>query len=297
MLVLQNIEKSYDSFRLKSINFTIEEGEIIALVGESGSGKSTLLRIIAGLEQIESGDILMEGQSWKDVSTNERSIGFVFQDYALFPHLNVRDNILFAFKDKSDEVLNDLLETVGLIGYEQRMMHQLSGGEQQRVALARSLAIQPRIMLLDEPFSNLDTLLKHSVRKEIKAILESNQQTSIMVTHDLEDAYEIADRIAVLKDGELIQIDTPANLYNKPVNDYVAGLTGHYSYFENQRLRPEEIVIDASGSHQGVLIKKTFNGADYEIELKCNTAVLIANLSIDSDKNVGDYLNFSLHKR
>ena len=297
MLVLQNIEKSYDSFRLKSINFTIEEGEIIALVGESGSGKSTLLRIIAGLEQIESGDILMEGQSWKDVSTNERSIGFVFQDYALFPHLNVRDNILFAFKNKSDEVLNNLLETVGLIGYEQRMMHQLSGGEQQRVALARSLAIQPRIMLLDEPFSNLDTLLKHSVRKEIKAILESNQQTSIMVTHDLEDAYEIADRIAVLKDGELIQIDTPANLYNKPVNDYVAGLTGHYSYFENQRLRPEEIVIDASGSHQGLLTKKTFNGADYEIELKCNTAVLIANLSIDSDKNVGDYLNFSLNKR
>ena len=297
MLVLQNIEKSYDSFRLKSINFTIEEGEIIALVGESGSGKSTLLRIIAGLEQIESGDILMEGQSWKDVSTNERSIGFVFQDYALFPHLNVRDNILFAFKDKFDEVLNDLLETVGLIGYEQRMMHQLSGGEQQRVALARSLAIQPRIMLLDEPFSNLDTLLKHSVRKEIKAILESNQQTSIMVTHDLEDAYEIADRIAVLKDGELIQIDTPANLYNKPVNDYVAGLTGHYSYFEDQRLRPEEIVIDASGTHQGVLIKKIFNGADYEIELKCNTAVLITNLSIDSDKNVGDYLNFSLNKR
>ncbi len=163
MLVLQNIEKSYDSFRLKSINFTIEEGEIIALVGESGSGKSTLLRIIAGLEQIESGDILMEGQSWKDVSTNERSIGFVFQDYALFPHLNVRDNILFAFKNKSDEVCNNLLETVGLIGYEQRMMHQLSGGEQQRVALARSLAIQPRIMLLDEPFSNLDTLLKSIV--------------------------------------------------------------------------------------------------------------------------------------
>jgi iron(III) transport system ATP-binding protein len=297
MLVLQNIEKSFDSFSLKSINFTIEEGEIIALVGESGSGKSTLLRIIAGLEQIEFGDILMEGQSWKGVSTNERSIGFVFQDYALFPHLNVRDNILFAFKNKSHEVLNDLLETVGLIGYEERMMHQLSGGEQQRVALARSLAIQPRIMLLDEPFSNLDTLLKHSVRKEIKAILESNQQTSIMVTHDLEDAYEIADRIAVLKNGELIQIDTPANLYNKPVNDYVAGLTGHYSYFENQRLRPEQIVIDASGSYQGVLIKKTFNGADYEIELKCNKAVLIANLSIDSDKNVGDYLNFSFNKR
>ena len=113
----------------------------------------------------------------------------------------------------------------------------------------------------------------------------------------VEDAYEIADRIAILKDGELIQIDTPDNLYNNPVNDYVAGFTGHYSYFENQRLRPEEIVIDTSGSHQGLLIKKTFNGADYEIELKCNTVVLIANLSIDSDKNVGDYLNFSLNKR
>lgn len=302
---LENISKTYEGFQLDQIDLEMESGEIIALVGESGSGKSTLLRIIAGLERADQGSIYLGEEIWQNSQVfkeaNERSIGFVFQDYALFPHLNVEDNICFALKKKNKQFLNSLLEMVGLLGYEKKAIHELSGGEQQRVALARSMALAPQLMLLDEPFSNLDTLLKKQMRKEIKRILKENRQSSVIVTHDLEDAYEIADRIAVMKDGVLLQFSKAEELYVYPVNDYVAGLTGVYSRMningQESIIRPEHITIDGQGVYRGEITKKSFKGSHYELELKVDENIIFVKLGLDSKENIGDYVNFNIDKK
>jgi iron(III) transport system ATP-binding protein len=293
MLSLKNISKSYDDFKVQDVNLKIEPGEIIVMVGESGSGKSTLLRMIAGLESIDQGLIEFDGKDWTNVNSQKRNIGFVFQDYALFPHLNVKDNVLFGVKSKSDLLLNELLELVGLSGYANKMIHEISGGEQQRVALARSLATQPNLMLLDEPFSNLDTMLKQSVRKEVKRILKANQTTSIIVTHDLEDAYELADRIAVMKDGELVQFDKPEQMYKNPVNGYVAGLTGTFSMYDDKLIRSEDIIVKEDGDLKGKVTASVYKGDHYELRLDVEGQTLMLKLSKDSVKNEGDYINFS----
>jgi len=234
ILSLKHVNKKYSQeleFAIKDVSFEVEEGEILALVGESGSGKTTLLRLIAGLEHPDSGLISLSGQiiveGKKSVPAHERQVGMVFQDYALFPHLTILENVKFGLK-KSDaeKKAKETLKLVGLKEDYNKYPHQLSGGQQQRVALARAIAPNPKILLMDEPFSNLDALLKDQVREEIRQIIKKTGITAIFVTHDTKDALSTADRIAILHKGYLQQIDIPKILYENPVNPYVANFFG-----------------------------------------------------------------------
>ncbi|MCH7411070.1 ABC transporter ATP-binding protein [Belliella sp. DSM 111904] len=236
ILTLKEINKKYDQakdFAVNKVSFSVNEGEILALVGESGSGKTTLLRLIAGLEHPDQGTIALGGQviveGKKSVPAHERKVGMVFQDYALFPHLTILENVLYGIskpKKEAEVIAKETLKLVGLTEDHGKYPHQLSGGQQQRVALARAIAPNPRILLMDEPFSNLDALLKDQVREEIRQIIKMTGITAIFVTHDTKDALSTADRIAILHKGYLQQIDVPKNLYENPVNPYVANFFG-----------------------------------------------------------------------
>ncbi|MEM8487663.1 MAG: ABC transporter ATP-binding protein [Bacteroidota bacterium] len=234
-LQIEQLEKSYKYGVLPvltGIDLTLDEGEICAIVGESGSGKSTLLKLIAGLETPDSGTIRIKGQA---VSTRrefmppeKRNIGFVFQDFALFPHLSVEKNVGFGIKKRAgkSERVHDLLKTVGLGAHGAKYPHELSGGEQQRVALARAMAPNPSLLLLDEPFSNLDVGLKKEIRSFLFDIIRKSALSCVFVTHDLEDAMLYADTIAILHEGQIVQKGTPETLYTTPVNAHVAGFFG-----------------------------------------------------------------------
>ncbi|MEX2569614.1 MAG: ABC transporter ATP-binding protein [Cyclobacteriaceae bacterium] len=236
ILALHGIDKKYsktDDFAVKDISFEVEQGEIISLVGESGSGKTTLLRLIAGLEHPDAGSISLSGniivKGKKSVPANIRKVGMVFQDYALFPHLNILENVKFGLKgihQYPEKVAKETLKMVGLQVNFNKYPHQLSGGQQQRVALARAIAPNPSILLMDEPFSNLDTLLKDQVREEIRQIIKQTGVTAIFVTHDTKDALSTADRVAILHKGYLQQMDTPKQLYENPKNPYIANFFG-----------------------------------------------------------------------
>ncbi len=235
IIELNNISKKYQgatNFAVDHVSFTLEKGEILALVGESGSGKTTLLRLIAGLEHPDAGKIQLEGETIvngsKSLPTNKRKTGMVFQDYALFPHLTIYENVAFGLKGlQKKEALQRVYDTIELTGLKEDLRkypHQLSGGQQQRVALARSLAPRPELLLMDEPFSNLDTILRDQVREEVRQIIKTMGITSILVTHDTKDAFSTADKIAVMLEGKLLQIDTPNILYNDPNSSYIANL-------------------------------------------------------------------------
>lgn len=234
ILTLSNVNKKYTQardFAVNEVSFEVMEGEILALVGESGSGKTTLLRLIAGLEHPDSGVISLSGQvlveGKRSVPAHHRQVGMVFQDYALFPHLTILENVTFGLK--GSDVKERAIETLQLVGLKEdytKYPHQLSGGQQQRVALARAIAPRPKILLMDEPFSNLDAMLKDQVREEIRQIIKKTGVTAIFVTHDTKDALSTADRIAILHKGYLQQIDIPRQLYETPVNPYVANFFG-----------------------------------------------------------------------
>src|SRR5690606_38022829 len=236
ILALQKVDKKYskaDNYAVKEVSFEVSKGEILALVGESGSGKTTLLRLIAGLEHPENGFISLSGtkivEGKKSVPADKRKVGMVFQDYALFPHLSILENVIFGLHHSPGnhvKVAKETLKMVGLFENFNHYPHQLSGGQQQRVALARAIAPNPKILLLDEPFSNLDAILKDQVREDLRLIIKKTGITAIFVTHDTRDALSTADRIAILHKGYLQQIDTPKNLYEKPVNPYVANFFG-----------------------------------------------------------------------
>ncbi|MDN3687486.1 ABC transporter ATP-binding protein [Cyclobacterium jeungdonense] len=236
ILRLQGIDKKYASsedYAVKDISLEVKQGEILALVGESGSGKTTLLRLISGLEHPDAGSIMLSGQTMvqgnKSVPANERNVGMVFQDYALFPHLNILDNVKFGIRDSQGNAQDIAKETLKLVGLNEKYTkypHQLSGGQQQRVALARAIAPNPTILLLDEPFSNLDVVLKDQVREEIRQIIKKSGITALFVTHDTRDALSTADRVAILHKGYLQQLDSPKRLYENPVNPYVANFFG-----------------------------------------------------------------------
>lgn len=237
IIELSNISKRYqnaNTFAVDEVTFSLEKGEILALVGESGSGKTTLLRLIAGLEHPDSGNIRLNGKlivmGRKSLPPNKRKTGMVFQDYALFPHLTIFENVAFGLKGlKKKEAEQRVYETIELTGLKEdvkKYPHQLSGGQQQRVALARAIAPRPELLLMDEPFSNLDTILRDQVREEVRQIIKAMGITAILVTHDTKDAFSTADKIAVMLNGKLLQIDTPDTLYNDPNSSYVAELFG-----------------------------------------------------------------------
>ncbi|MCB0118072.1 MAG: ABC transporter ATP-binding protein, partial [Anaerolineales bacterium] len=233
MLELRNVVKSYEGKPLlNDISFTVSQGETICLLGASGSGKSTILRMIAGLDFPDRGAILLNGIDLAGTPPHLRDFGLVFQDYGLFPHLNVFDNIAFGLKMRNlpaDEIslrVAALLGQVNLAGFDSRKVTDLSGGEQQRVALARALAPRPRLLMFDEPLGALDRSLKEDLLNEIRGILHETKIPAIYVTHDQEEAFAIADRILVLHEGTIIRDGTPSEIWKDPQSAFVAKLLG-----------------------------------------------------------------------
>lgn len=219
---------------LKSLNLAVNEKEIVCLLGASGCGKTTLLKAIAGLQPITQGTIRLRSQDLALQAVEQRNIGLIFQDYALFPHLTVRENIQFGLtklaKAEQQAICRQMLEVVKLSGFEQRFPHELSGGQQQRVAIARALACKPELLLLDEPFSNIDSQTRYEMIQEIKQILNSQNVPAIFVTHSKEEAFAFADKIAVMDQGKIVQFGTPNELYHTPINPFVADFLGGTNY-------------------------------------------------------------------
>lgn len=243
MLKITNLTKSFeDAPLLRAVSFTVAAGEIVCLLGPSGSGKTTLLRLIAGLEQPERGDIFFAEQDMRAVPVHRRGFGMMFQDLALFPHQNVFDNVAFGLRMKHiarAEIrpqVQEALELVGLGGFAQRDVNNLSGGEQQRVALARALAPRPRLLMFDEPLGALDRLLREQLVSDLRAILKRLQLTALYVTHDQDEAFAIADRIALLHAGGIAQIGAPEELYRAPANAFVAQFLGLTNLFPAKQL-------------------------------------------------------------
>jgi len=243
MLELIDIHKTYEKQPLLSgISFTVEAGETVCLLGASGSGKSTLLRIIAGLEQPQSGQVLWDGTELASVPAHQRNFGLMFQDYALFPHLTVAENVAFGLKMQNlpqGEInmrVTASLEQVNLSGFANRHVTDLSGGEQQRVALARALAPRPRLLMFDEPLGALDRALRDHLLDELRGILHGSGIPAIYVTHDQEEAFAIADRIVLLHDGQIAQADIPAEVFARPISGWVAEFLGLGNVIEGKWL-------------------------------------------------------------
>jgi len=243
---VRNISKSFGSFTaLKDVSLEINSGELIALLGPSGSGKTTLLRIIAGLELADSGHIVLEGEDAAQRSVRERQVGFMFQHYALFKHMTVFDNVAFGLRVRkrsrrpSKEVIQDkVLELLGMVhlqGLQDRYPAQLSGGQRQRVALARALVVEPRVLLLDEPFGALDAKVRKELRRFMRQLHETIPVTTVFVTHDQEEAMEVADRVVVMSNGAIEQIGTPSEVWHQPINGFVYHFLGDYNEFEGWR--------------------------------------------------------------
>jgi len=240
---VRNITKSFKDFTaLANVNLDINSGELIALLGPSGSGKTTLLRIIAGLDFADSGNILFDGENSCDKPLKDRNVGFVFQHYALFKHMTVFENVAFGLRVRprklrpSKEVIaakvHKLLKLVHLDQLHDRYPSQLSGGQRQRVALARSLAVEPKVLLLDEPFGALDSKVRKELRRWMRRLHDELHVTSIFVTHDQEEAMEVADRVVVMSQGNIEQVGTPSQVYNEPTNAFVYDFLGNFNAFE-----------------------------------------------------------------
>ena len=230
---VENVSKAFGSFQaVDQVSVEVESGSLVALLGPSGSGKSTLLRLIAGLEATDSGRIWITGEEATSRSVQDREVGFVFQHFALFKHRTVRQNVAFGLElrrwktDAINRRVDELLELVQLQGFGQRYPSQLSGGQRQRVALARALAVQPRVLLLDEPFSALDAKVRKELRAWLRNLHDEMHVTTVIVTHDQEEAMEVADRIVVMNNGKVEQIGTPAQIYDQPASPFVMGFIG-----------------------------------------------------------------------
>lgn len=267
---IENVSKAFGSFQaLQNISLTIESGELIALLGPSGSGKTSLLRIIAGLEGLDEGAILFDGHNITSVNPKERNVGFVFQHYALFRHMTVFDNVTYGLKvrprktrpskEAIKQKVNELLHLVKLEHFADRYPSQLSGGQRQRVALARALAVEPKVLLLDEPFGALDAKVRKELRRWLRKLHDEYHITSIFVTHDQEEALDVADRIIVMNGGKIEQIGTPEEVYENPASPFVYDFLGNVNLFKGRL-------------HNGMLTQGTFamqisddlRGATYE---------------------------------
>lgn len=245
--------KQYGDFRaLDNVDFVVPAGSLTALLGPSGSGKSTLLRAIAGLDQPDSGTVVINGRDVTRVPPQRRGIGFVFQHYAAFKHLTVRDNVAFGLKIRKlakpeiDEKVDNLLQIVGLAGFQTRYPSQLSGGQRQRMALARALAVDPEVLLLDEPFGALDAKVREDLRAWLRRLHDEVHVTTVLVTHDQSEALDVADRIAVLNQGRIEQVGTPAEVYDHPANAFVMSFLGAVSSLNGILVRPHDIRVDRS---------------------------------------------------
>jgi spermidine/putrescine ABC transporter ATP-binding subunit len=241
VIQIRGVSKSFGRVQAVSdVTIDIARGEFFSLLGASGSGKTTLLRMIAGFEAVSAGQILIDGQEVQDTPPHLRPINMVFQNYAIFPHLNVRDNIAYGLqrlaipKPQRAAMVDEMLEMIALPGYGDRKASQLSGGQMQRVALARALILKPKVLLLDEPLGALDKQLREQMQLELRGLQRRLGITFVLVTHDQEEALTLSDRVAVMANGAVIQVDTPAALYNRPCNRRVAGFVGTMNFFEGR---------------------------------------------------------------
>ena len=268
-LELKNLKKSFAPGEavLQGINFTIRQGEFVTLLGASGCGKTTTLRIIAGLEQPDSGSVWLEGQDVTALEPNQRDVNTVFQNYALFPHMNVADNIGYGLKIRKapkaeiKKKVKEMLELVQLEGYEKRKPSELSGGQKQRVAIARALANNPRVLLLDEPLGALDLQLRRTMQLELKRLQKKLGITFIYITHDQEEAINMSDRIVVMNQGQFEQIGTPDEIYNHPKTSYVAAFVGNANILKGT-------VAEKNGNH--IKVKLGDEEASIDTEEKVN---------------------------
>ncbi len=273
---VRNVSKSFNGFQaLEDVSLNVPDGSLTALLGPSGGGKSTLLRVIAGLETPDSGEVLFSGEAVTTLPAQERGVGFVFQHYAAFKHMTVRDNIAFGLKirkrpkDEVRERVDELLALVHLGGWAHRYPAQLSGGQRQRMALARALAVQPKVLLLDEPFGALDATVRKELRDWLRKLHDEVHVTTIFVTHDQEEALEVAQQVAVINAGRIEQTGTPDDLYERPANPFVMGFVGPVSRLGESWVRPHDIEVledEADGAVQAIIERVARVGFEVRIE-------------------------------
>ena len=324
---LKHINKVFNDFKASDdVSFSVEKGKLIGLLGPSGSGKTTILRILAGLENADSGEIYIDGKQVNNIPASKREIGFVFQNYALFRYKTVYDNIAFGLKIQKKskaEIKNrveELIELVGLKGLEKRYPKQLSGGQRQRVAFARALATQPHLLLLDEPFAAIDAKVRKELRSWLRELINRVGITSIFVTHDQDEAIEVADRIIVTNKGRIEQIGTPVEVYSNPqtpfmaqflgepviINDY-ASFNGFHDVSDGKTvvIRPEFITVRKKNEfnpypvtkEEGVVERVSFRGNGLELRIRVHDEILIANRQIGQEMvSEGEHVNVFLHK-
>lgn len=324
-LELKNINKKFnETVALDNIHLEINDGEFFSLLGPSGSGKTTCLKVIGGFEQPDSGNVSLFNENVTDIPPFKRNVNTVFQDYALFPHMNVEENVCYSLKIKKipkieqEFQVQEILSTVKLTGYEKRKPSELSGGQRQRVALARSLINKPKILLLDEPLGALDLKLREQMQIELKNLQRQFQITFIYVTHDQQEALSMSDRIAIFNDGKIEQVDTPDNIYKNPKTAFVADFIGTTSLVSKQlaaelfnynsafSIRPENIKINNEQDSKSEFNAKVvvtdiqFQGSYYKILCKANDLTLTALHYVDTQNtfkiNLGDSLELSWDK-
>ena len=324
---MKNIYKRYGDFLASdNVSFGIEKGKLVALLGPSGSGKTTLLRMIAGLENPNSGDIFIDGKRVNDIPASKRGIGFVFQNYALFRYMTVFDNVAFGLelqkmpKKQIKERVKELLELTGLSGMEKRYPNQLSGGQRQRVAFARALAPNPQVLLLDEPFAAIDAKVRTELRSWLKEMVEKLGITSIFVTHEQDEAVEVADEIIITNHGTIEQMGTPVEIYKSPGTPFVAKFIGRSSVVEEYGklkgfdqvegadravIRPEFIKISKSGkldqyisaAETGVVKDVVFRGNRIDITVDINGIEVVGERSLEKDLvSVGETVHVLIYR-
>lgn len=306
-LRIENLRKIFEENRgIEKIDFSIEKGELISLLGPSGCGKTTLLNIIGGFLKPDNGKIYLEDRDITDIPPEKRDISTVFQSYALFPHMNVLENIKYGLKYKKltkkeqNELALEYLKIVGLDGYEKKSIQELSGGQQQRVALTRALVLYPKILLLDEPFSNLDAKLKISMREELKELQKNLKISMIFVTHDQEEALSISDKVVIMNNGKIEQIGTPEEIYYSPINEYVANFIGKSNFIlkdgVKKLIRPENIKIEKNQKGSWKIINKEFMGAYTILKIKNETEEIYVNIQGEKGREykLGDLVEISI---
>ena len=277
MITVTNATKRFGDFvALDDVSLEVPDGSLTALLGPSGSGKSTLLRIIGGLETADSGTVTIHGEDVTNVAPQRRGIGFVFQHYAAFKHMTVRDNVGFGLKIRKtpkariDERVDELLRIVGLAGFAKRYPNQLSGGQRQRMALARALAVEPKVLLLDEPFGALDAKVRAELREWLRRLHDEVHVTTLLVTHDQEEAMSIADNIAVMDNARIEQVGGPRELYDRPANRFVMGFLGPVAQLDGTLVRPHDIAISPdpeAGGREAQVHRVSHLGFEVRVEL------------------------------
>jgi sulfate/thiosulfate transport system ATP-binding protein len=276
-IVIRSVSKRFGDFvALDDVSLDVARGSLTALLGPSGSGKSTLLRIVAGLERSDSGEVLIEGRDATSATPQQRGVGFVFQHYAAFKHMTVRDNVGFGLKvrrrPKSEirDRVDELLELVQLQPFGHRYPAQLSGGQRQRMALARALAVEPQLLLLDEPFGALDARVRAELREWLRRLHDEVHVTTVFVTHDQEEAMEVADQIAVMHRGRIEQVGGPRDLYDRPATEFVMSFVGPVNRLGERWIRPHdlELLLDpADGAHEAMIERIVHLGFEVRAEL------------------------------